>query len=61
MGPTYPMYVLEAYSAGYSHWKSSNDRRTAALSKISWFLDGTARQQGTPPRDSSGRLTCAGA
>jgi hypothetical protein len=51
MGPTYPMYVLEAYSAGFSHLKPLSDRRKAALARISWYLDWTARQQSKPPRE----------
>ena len=51
MGPTYPMYVLEAYSAGLPHLKPGSERRKAALSRISWYLDWTAKQQSTPPRE----------
>jgi len=51
MGPTYPMYVLEAYSAGISHLKEGSNRRQAALVKISWYLDWIARQQSKPPRE----------
>jgi hypothetical protein len=51
MGPTYPMYVLEGYSAGISHLKPGTERRKAALAKISWYLDWTARQQSQPPRE----------
>jgi hypothetical protein len=51
MGPTYPMYVLEAYSAGLTHLKAGSERHKAALAKISWYLDWTARQQAKPPRD----------
>jgi len=50
MGPTYPMYVLEGYSAGISHLKSGTERRKAALARISWYLDWTASQQSKPPR-----------
>lgn len=51
MGPTYAMYVLEAYSAGISHLKPGTDRRSAALAKITWYLDWTAKQQSQPPRE----------
>ena len=51
MGPTYAMYVLEAYSAGLSHLKPGSDLRKAALTRISWYLDWTAKQQDTPPRE----------
>jgi len=51
MGPTYPMYVFEAYSAGLSHLQPGSDRRPAALARIAWFQDWAARQQSTPPRD----------
>jgi hypothetical protein len=51
MGPTYPMYVLEGYSAGVSHLKPGTDRRKAALARIAWYLDWTAKQQGQPPRE----------
>jgi hypothetical protein len=51
MGPTYPMYVLEAYSAGFAHLKAGSDRRKAALTRIAWYLDWTAKQQSTPPRE----------
>ena len=51
MGPTYPMYVLEAYSAGFAHLQPDSDRRKAALIRISWFLDWAAKQQSTPPRE----------
>jgi len=51
MGPTYPMYVLEAYSAGLSHLKSGTEQRKAALTRISWYLEWMARQQSTPPRE----------
>ena len=50
MGPTYPMYVLEGYSAGISHLESGTDRRKTALTKIAWYLDWTANQQSKPPR-----------
>jgi hypothetical protein len=49
MGPTYPMYVLEAYSAGLSHLKLGSDQRKAALTRITWYLDWVALQQSTPP------------
>ena len=49
MGPAYPMYVLEAYSAGVSHLKPGSDQRKAALAKVSWYLDWIAGQQGQPP------------
>jgi hypothetical protein len=51
MGPTYAMYVLEAYSAGVSHLKPDTDRRKAALAKIDWYLDWIAKQQSQPPRE----------
>ncbi len=51
MGPTYPMYVLEGYSAGISHLKPGTERRKAALAKISWYLDWIANQQSQPPRE----------
>ena len=51
MGPTLPMYVLEAYSAGLSHLKADNGRGKAAASRISWLLDWTASQQAKPPRE----------
>ena len=51
MGPTYPMYVLETYSAGLSHLKPGSDRRKAALARISWYLDWAAKQQSTPPHE----------
>ena len=51
MGPTYPMYVLEGYSAGFAHLKPDTERRKAALAKITWYLDWTASQQSKPPRE----------
>jgi len=51
MGPTYPMYVLEAYSSGFTHLQPGSDRRKTALTRISWYLDWAARQQSTPPRE----------
>ena len=51
MGPTYPMYVLEAYSAGLAHLKEGSDLRKAALTRISWYLDWIAKQQSPPPRE----------
>jgi hypothetical protein len=51
MGPTYPMYVLEGYSAGISHLKVGSDQRKAALARIAWYLDWTAKQQSQPPRE----------
>ncbi len=51
MGPSYPMYVLEGYSAGISHLKPGNDRYKGALAKISWYLDWIAKQQSQPPRE----------
>jgi len=51
MGPTYPMYVLEGYSAGISHLKPGTGRRKAALARISWYLDWIASQQSKPPRE----------
>ncbi len=56
MGPTYPMYVLEGYSAGISHLRPGTERRKAALARISWYLDWTAR----PARQASPRKTVAG-
>jgi hypothetical protein len=51
MGPTYPMYVLEAYSAGFAHLKPGSDLHKDALSRVSWYLDWAAKQQSTPPRE----------
>ena len=51
MGPTYPMYVLEAYSAGISHLKVGSERRKGALARIAWYIDWTAKQQSKPPRE----------
>lgn len=51
MGPTYPMYVLEAYSAGSSHLEPGTGFRGSALAKIAWYLDWTAKQQSRPPRE----------
>lgn len=51
MGPTLPMYVLEAYSAGISHLAPGTDRRKAALARIAWYMQWTADQQGKPPRE----------
>jgi hypothetical protein len=51
MGPTYPMYVLEAYSAGAPDWKLSPERRKAAIAKISWYMDWIAKQQSQPPHE----------
>jgi len=51
MGPTYPMYVLEGYSAGISRLKPGTERHRTALGRISWYLDWTARQQSQPPRE----------
>jgi hypothetical protein len=51
MGPTYPMYVLEAYSAGLSHLKAGSAQRRAALARMSWYLDWAAKQQNTPLRE----------
>ena len=48
MGPTMPMYVLEAYSAGLPHLKPGSPMHTDALAKISWALDWMARNQGNP-------------
>lgn len=50
MGPTYPMYVLEGYSAAISRLKPGTDRYQAALARINWYLDWTAKQQSQPPR-----------
>lgn len=51
MGPAYPMYVLEAYSAGMSHFEPGTGLRESALAKIAWYLDWTAKQQSRPPRE----------
>ena len=51
MGPALPMYVLEAYSAGLSHLKAGSDRHKAALKRIAWYMDWTARQQDKPPQE----------
>jgi len=51
MGPAYPMYVLEGYSAGITRLEVGGDLRKAALVKIGWYLDWTARQQKQPPRE----------
>jgi len=51
MGPTFPMYVLEAYSAGVSHLKPGSHQRKAALARISGYLDWAAKQQSEPPRE----------
>lgn len=50
MGPTYPMYVLEGYSAGISHLKPGTERYKGALARVNWYLDWTAKQQSQPPR-----------
>ncbi len=49
MGPTYPMYVLEAYSAGTAHLTRRPELQKAAQAKIAWYLDWIARQQSQPP------------
>jgi hypothetical protein len=51
MGPTLPMYVLEAYSAGLPHLKKGSDLRKAALARVSSTLDWVAEQQQKPPRE----------
>ena len=51
MGPTYPMYVLEAYSAGLSHLKPGSDLHQVALARIAWYMDWVAKQQSQPPRE----------
>jgi hypothetical protein len=51
MGPTMPMYVLEAYSAGMPYLKPGSDIRKTALAKISTALDWVAEQQQKPPRE----------
>ena len=51
MGPTMPMYVLEAYSAGLRHLKPGSDIRKAALAKITSALDWAGEQQQKPPRE----------
>jgi hypothetical protein len=51
MGPTLPMYVLEAYSAGLPHLKPGSDTSKLALTRISSALDWTAGQQCKPPGD----------
>jgi hypothetical protein len=51
MGPTLPMYVLEAYSAGLPHLKADSEGRKAAEARISGYLDWVAKQQAKPPRE----------
>ncbi len=51
MGPTMPMYVLEAYSAGLPHLEPGSDARKAALGRIASTLDWVAEQQQKPPRE----------
>jgi hypothetical protein len=51
MGPTMPMYVLEAYSAGLPHLTRGSDARKAALAKVALVLDWVAQQQQQPPRE----------
>jgi hypothetical protein len=51
MGPTLPMYVLEAYSAGLPHLKPGSEPRKMALTRISSALDWVAKQQRQAPRE----------
>jgi hypothetical protein len=51
MGPTMPMYVMEAYSAGLPHLKPGSDTYKAALVSVSSALDWIAQQQQKPPHD----------
>jgi hypothetical protein len=48
LGPTKPMYVLEAYSAGWPHLKPGSPMQQAALAQITWALNWTAEQQAKP-------------
>jgi hypothetical protein len=49
MGPTMPMYVLEAYSAGLRHLQARNELRKAALARIDSTLEWVTAQQQRPP------------
>ena len=51
MGPTLPMYVLEAYSAGLPHLPPGSAARKMALARIAAALDWAAVQQRQPPRE----------
>jgi hypothetical protein len=48
MGPTYPMYVLEAYSAGARHLKPGSDVHKSAQIRVAWYLDWIAKQESQP-------------
>jgi hypothetical protein len=48
MGPTKPMYVLEAYSAGWAHLKPGSPSQRAALEQMNRALKWIAEQQAKP-------------
>ena len=48
MGPTKPMYVLEAYSAGWAHLKPGSTSQRAALGQMTWALNWISEQQAKP-------------
>ena len=49
MGPTLPMYVLEAYSAGAAHLLANPTLRRPSLKTIGWYKSWMATQQARPP------------
>jgi hypothetical protein len=57
MGPTLPMYVLEAYSAGLSRFTPGSARREAAVRRIAWYTEWIARQQSKPPLERQWQAT----
>jgi hypothetical protein len=49
-GPAMVMYVLENYSAGWPFIVKNDERKQAALAKVSWCFNWIAEQQAKPPR-----------
>jgi hypothetical protein len=48
-GPAMIFYVMENYSAGWPYIEKDKAINRAALAKVKWFLDWTAKQQGKLP------------
>jgi len=58
-GPAMPMYVLEAYSAGWPYLSKDSVRKDAALAQILWCLNWIADQQQKPVSQREWQLTAS--
>ncbi|MGB9772470.1 MAG: hypothetical protein ACPL4I_00395 [Bacteroidota bacterium] len=58
-GPAMPMYVLEAYSAGWQYMSKDSARKEAASAQILWCLNWTVDQQQKPVSQREWQLTAS--